>query len=134
MPSYDPISLEMVFNELRVTDDVSSAVQGRRDFVRFYSAMIAALSTANAEYVLTGAMAYGLYAPTRATRDIDLLALDSSRVTIRESLSKGGFELVADLGDQISFSYPALSARLIIPAYSLHARAMERTMRRIDAM
>ena len=68
-------SLEMLINSLRSMNGVTAHDVGTPNFAEVYAAIITRLSGEEIPYALTGAMAYGLYAPARATANIDILAM-----------------------------------------------------------
>jgi hypothetical protein len=64
--------LEMVIESARLLRGTSKS-DSTPSFAEVYAAMVARLSVENIPYVLTGAIAFGLYARARATDNIDIL-------------------------------------------------------------
>jgi hypothetical protein len=99
--------LELV---LRVQQGSHEPLPGGQQFANVpdsFAKMSTALSSANIEYVLGWAMAYGLYSRARYTNNINILALPHSRTEIEKAFVEIGFELTENRKDHASFGDPA---------------------------
>lgn len=106
MTSHGPSSkeLELVITSALLSDTRTAAAT--RSIADTFHDAITALTHAKVEYVLAGAMAYGLYAPARHTKDIDLITLDHSKDKLKNALLDAGFKLLQNLPYQLTFIDP----------------------------
>jgi hypothetical protein len=67
---------------------------------------VTAMTAARVEYVLVGALAYGLYAPARYTQDVDLLVFETTRDSVQQALQAAGFHQTQDIPYRLDFRDP----------------------------
>lgn len=104
MPINSSDVLEMLINSAWRLHRGPTTEADKDNFPDTYRALITALEVARIEYVLTGAMAYGLYARARATRSIDIVIRNDGRAKIENFVDGLGFHLVRNSDSELSFA------------------------------
>lgn len=94
--------LERVLNSAR-SSRLSAPSPTRRSIIEVFTETIAALTRARIRYVLAGTLAYGLYAPPRATENITVLVHPDERTRVKEALRATGFGQPYEWPCQLSF-------------------------------
>ncbi len=97
-----PTELERVLNWAR-SSRLSAPPLPCRSIIEVFADTIGALTSARIKYVLAGTLAYGLYAPARATENISVLVGQDERARVKTALRATGFGQARDLPDQLSF-------------------------------
>jgi hypothetical protein len=98
----EPTALERVLAWAR-SSRLSAPPLPCRSIVEVFAETIVALTNARIKYVLAGTLAYGLYAPARATENITVLVRAAAGARVQHALGMAGFRPTKNLPSRLDF-------------------------------